>query len=491
MNSTLTRITIVLLLCTSLTAVRAGNNAIKASVLRVKVTAQAYDTMRPWQKRPPSKRETFGVVVGPGQILTSAVLVANATLVGVERIDDYSEATAQVECVDYVSNLALITIADDEFNKRLKPVKVAKKVAEGKSVKAYQFEANGTVQVTEGRIKTVETGTYAMGLGAFLVYRVSAELRLGNTGLVPFFRRGSLAGLMVGYRDESRTASLIPGPVIRHFLDDWREDELYDGFPRVGFGYAPIKAPQIRRYVGLEEGEGGIYVTYIRPGSPADRGGLKKGDVLLGIAGFPIDRHAQYDDPDYGNIGIAHLISTRFKCEDKVLFEILRDGNRETLEVRLFARSPHDWPIEPIMFDRQPKYLVSAGVIYRELSRDLLRAWGKDWQTKAPRRLTRYERKQWKLLKPGEKVVVVFGILPSPLTIGYEGIRFTIVKTINGQPVTSLKNVAAAMKKPLDGFNVIAFENPSAPEIVLKSDQMQQVDDFIRKRYRLQQLSHL
>ncbi|MBT7301551.1 MAG: hypothetical protein HN849_18660, partial [Victivallales bacterium] len=78
------------------------------SILRVRVTRQSHDFIRPWQKVPPKQASGKGVVIGPDRILVPGNLLANATLVEVERIGDGTRCEAVVECADYVANLGLI-----------------------------------------------------------------------------------------------------------------------------------------------------------------------------------------------------------------------------------------------------------------------------------------------------------------------------------------------------------------------------------------------
>src|SRR4051812_28534948 len=47
------------------------------SLVRVNVTGQAYDFVRPWQKRAPSQKRAIGAVLPQGRVLVTADLVAN------------------------------------------------------------------------------------------------------------------------------------------------------------------------------------------------------------------------------------------------------------------------------------------------------------------------------------------------------------------------------------------------------------------------------
>ena len=58
-------------------------------------------------------------------------------------------------------------------------------------------------------------------------------------------------------------------------------------YARIGIALAPL-TPAIARGLGLDEGTKGVLVGSVVPGSPAEKAGLKKGDVIVGFAGDKI-----------------------------------------------------------------------------------------------------------------------------------------------------------------------------------------------------------
>src|SRR5437763_37820 len=60
--------------------------------------------------------------------------------------------------------------------------------------------------------------------------------------------------------------------------------------PKLGVAIAPPHvARRLRRAVGLEEREG-LLVRWVQDGSPADRAGIEKGDLIAAVNGDPITR---------------------------------------------------------------------------------------------------------------------------------------------------------------------------------------------------------
>jgi predicted metalloprotease with PDZ domain len=111
------------------------------------------------------------------------------------------------------------------------------------------------------------------------------------------------------YDNATNNADLLPGPVIEHFLKD-AASGAYKGFPRVGITSSSTRDPQFRRFLGLNANTpGGIYIADVLRDGPAGRAGIEKGDVVLAVDGLPVDQDGNYRDPDYGKIGMSHLLT--------------------------------------------------------------------------------------------------------------------------------------------------------------------------------------
>lgn len=78
---------------------------------------------------------------------------------------------------------------------------------------------------------------------------------------------------------------------------------------------------------GLDFDGEGVLITRVIDDSPADRGGLRKGDVVLSIAGRSVD------SPDE----LASAVRAH-DSGDEVTVRVFRDGERRSLTVRLGAR---------------------------------------------------------------------------------------------------------------------------------------------------------
>ena len=431
------------------------------SLVRVNATNQSFDFFRPWMKKAPYMRRGLGVVLPDHRVLVTAELVANHTYVELEKASSAEKSPAEVLLVDYDSNLALLKPTNEEFLKGAKPFELATKAKVGDRASILQLESNGIIAETPATITTISVGGFPMDSLSLLTYRLSAPLQSREGSFtIPAVRNGKLLGLLMRYDSRSQTADIIPAPVIEHFLAD-AKNEKYLGFPRLGVGFSSTRDPQLRRYIGLNE-DGGVYVTEVRPDSAAEKAGLRKGDVILSVAGHAIDKDGNYDDTDFGPISFSHITATLSKVGDIVAFDILREGKKETLKVKLEPIDKTKIVSEPYLFDRQPKYFILGGLVFQELSRPYLQEWGGSWMKEAPQRLVYLDAYQTELPEEQGKVVFLSQVLPTANSIGYEDLEHLVVKKVNGQPIKSLDDLAKAVQSPKDGFDKIEFEQDPA-----------------------------
>ncbi len=427
------------------------------SLVRVNSTNQAFDFFRPWMKEAPYLRRGLGVVLTGGQVLVTAELVANRTYVELEKAASAEKSPAEVMVVDYDCNLALIKPANPDFLKDAKPLQLDSGARVGDRISILQFESNGQIADTPGVITTITVAGYPLDHVSLLTYRISAPLQNREGSFtIPAVRNGRLLGLLMRYDGRSQTADVIPSQVISHFLAD-ANLESYPGFPRAGLAFTPTRDPQFRRYIGLTE-DGGVYITEVRPGSAAEKAGLRKGDVILAVANKPVDQDGNYEEPEIGKIPFSHLTNTLAHVGDTVDFTILRNGKHETIPVKLTAFNNEQSVSDTYQFDRQPRYLIVGGLVFQELSRPYLQEWGGNWAKDAPQRLVYLDAFQNELPPGRGKIVFLSQVLPTPNTLGYENLEHLVVSKVNGFPIKSLNDLARAVTFPKDGFDKIEFE---------------------------------
>ncbi|MEP6699089.1 MAG: PDZ domain-containing protein [Verrucomicrobiota bacterium] len=461
------------------------------SLVRVNVTGQAYDYVRPWQKKAPFSKRGLGAVLAQGRVLVTADLVANQNYVELEKAASGEKIAANVAVVDYEANLALLEPADKTFLDTHTPLQLAMDTVVGDRLAAWQLESTGALVVTEGLVTTIQMTHYPADLGQFLTYRISISMQYReNSYTVPIVKNNKLAGLLLRFDARTQVLDAIPAPIIAHFLKD-AESQNYRGFPSAGFGFFPTRDPQLRSFAGQTGKAAGVYVTSIDPNMPAAKAGLRVGDIVVGVGNNEIDQNGNYVDPLYGKIEFTNLITARTYAGDKLPLQIQREGKPMQLNLSLEHRAADDYVIPPYNIGRAPLYYVLGGLIFEELSRQYLREWGANWVKDAPQRFVYKDRFQGELYPEGNRrVVIISQVLPANSTIGYDDFAYLTVKKVNDQEVKSLKDLAEAVKQPLEGF--IKIETEEDPkQLELDAAQITAEATALQQNYGLPSLQRL
>lgn len=465
------------------------------SILRVNVTNQPFNFALPWQKRPPGSKQGLGALLDGQRVLVTAELIQDATYLEFEVASSGRKLTARVATVDYEANLALLEPKEDpaDFFDGLVPFPLSSKPPKnGDRFEVWQFESNGSPVTSGITFETARLGRYFIEGSYFLQFDANGAVnyREGSFTL-PVIQDGHLVGMLLSYDSDDQVATILPFPIIRAFLDD-AADGTYAGFPSFGIKFSPTLDEQLRTYLKLPEGTGGVMVTGVMPETSAAAAGLKEGDVLLEIGGHKLDARGNYQDPTWGLLAMGHLVKGAHTVGTELPMKISRDGQPIDLTLKLARRAPKDFLIEPYVFDRGPRYLILGGLVFSELTRTYLEAFGGEWRDRAPFEFVYAVENPEKFQRDGrEKLVFLAGALPSQSTLGYEGVRGAFIEKVNGQVINEINDLAAALQHPVDGIHKIEIDEVPYTlyvDAALAADDNQ---NLLPQRYRITQLQRL
>lgn len=439
-----------------------ASTEIVRSAIRVNSTSQSWNPAQPWEKNPPSSLRSLGIIIKPGQVLTSAEMVADATYLELELTDGSKTVEAKTIAIDYEANLALLTVKSEAesaaFFANTTPITLAQPPKIDDELQILQVEDNGTPLMTTGKLQSVEVSASFLTGQSFLGYLVKASMQSAASSFsLPAIRDGKLAGILLSYDNTDQISNVLSVDVIQHFLDD-AADGKYAGFPSLGVSIAPTNDPLFRDFLKLTPEQGGIYISKVRPGGSAEAAGIQKGDVILAVDGFSIDRLGFYQHPNYGSVFWGHLVKGKKSDGDSVKLSVLRNGAPLEITATLKRENPDDLLVPQYQFDRAPNFLVKGGLIFQELSRPLLEAYGKDWSSRAPLNLLDALENPEKYEDQFDRIIFLSGSIPTPATVGYEPLRNLIVKKVNGVEIKNMKSLIEAFKKPnADQLHSIEF----------------------------------
>jgi len=443
------------------------------SILRVNATLQSYNFLRPWEKGAPTPRRGLGAVIEGNRVLVTAESIVDATYVELEHPSTGATVPARIVTRDYESNLALLEPANTNSRvfEDIVPFDIDTGAVPGDALEVWQVEDNGDGVSTEVELLRVSVGSYFTPGSVFLLYQVRGSLQSRtNSFTLPVVKDGKLCGMLLSYSSQEQTATILPAPIIRAFLDDHEEGD-YKGFPNLGINIAQTLDEVFREYLGIADKEGGIFVRSVTRGSSADLAGIKEGDVILAFDGQPIDARGNYIDPDYGRISFSHVVRGAAKVGDRLTFDIIRDKELLSVEVELQRMLPEDYLVDPYLYDRGPKFLIFGGLIFQELTLPFLESWGDEWPTRAPFKLVYANANPDDWEDEGrEKIVFLTNVLKTPSTLGYENFNSAIVTEVNGNPIRHIRELADALgDAPESGIHTIEFTD--YPKVIYVDDR--------------------
>jgi hypothetical protein len=453
-----------------------------SSLLKVNVTYQSHNQRIPWQKESAGGRRGLGVVLDGNRILVTAQMVSDATYIELE--------------LPYEANLALLApnspTREEAFFSTLRPMQLDTGARIGDTLVVWQTGRVGDLIVTPVRMSKVMNQGYVVENASFIVYEAQGIIRSeANSFTLPVARNGKLAALLLRYDSKNQLATLLPAPIIEHFLKDVA-DGKYDGFPSLGIEFQITLDEQFREYLGMKADQPGVYISGVTKGASADKAGVKKGDIMLEINGAVIDSRGDYQDPHYGALSVSHVVRGKAFVGDEVEMKVLRDGKELSLKGKLTRKQPEDYLVLPYQFDKGPKYLLQGGLLFQELTRPYLNSFGTEQQGGPILRLNRIASNPEEYEKKGRKsVVFLSAVLPTSSTQGYERLSGQVINEVNGVAITQIKDLAEAFKKPQNGIHTVTLDQ--FPFIIyldaVKVDQDNQ--QLMNGKFRIGNLSRL
>lgn len=434
---------------------------IKESIVRINSTQQDWNTWQPWEKTPPSKRRALAAIVAPQRVITTAELTANATYLEFESADGTRFIPAKVIARDYEANLALLGPADEaqgkEFFVNTKPLNITEPPTPGDNLNVIQLEDNGLVLETQGLIQSVNLTSNFLPGYSFLTYSVKASMQSAASSYsLPVLDGEKLAGVLVSYDSNDQICDVIATDIVKRFLEE-ASDGDYEGFPSLGVQVARTEDTNFRAWLKLTDEQGGLYIQNVRKNGAGEKAGLKQGDVILAADGNNIDRRGYYEHPHYGSLSWAHLIRGEKSVGDTITLSILRDGEAVEITATLTRDEESDQLVPSYTFDKAPNYLLKGGLIFQELSRNILEGYGKEWTQRAPLNLLDAYKNPEKHEESMNRVVFLSAVIPTPATVGYERLRNLIVSKVNSKEVKDMKTLVEAFEAKTGPLHTIEF----------------------------------
>jgi len=448
------------------------------SVVRIEVFQSRSDWTNPWRSDPGQTVSGTGFVIADGRILTNAHVVSDAHQVTVKRPDVAEPAVATIEAIGHDCDLAVLRIADKNFLKGVRPLKLGDGLPLLRSqVVTYGYPVGGMeASNTAGIVSRVEFQPYFhSGTDFHLAVQTDAALNPGNSG-GPVIQDGKVVGVAFQILPTKQSIGyFIPIPVIRHFLADLK-DGHYDGFPDLGVSTLKMVSRALRRERGVPADKSGVVVQDVARDGTAD-GMLESGDVLLSVDGVSI--------ADDGRVSVGpNHVAFLYLFDQKQLGETVRVKVwRAGKELELTAKSrriPYADQAR-ISYDVKPRYLVYGGMLFMPLNLTLLGALeAKQMLAGSPE--VRSDL-LWNLFfrarefpaTSGQEVVVMVHLYRHPVNSQMAWSGPTAVRRVNGTDIHSLKQLADTLASNQGPFQTFEYEPTDGIEALdrVKADAAQ------------------
>jgi len=286
--------------------------------------------------QPESSVENVEQDIGTGFIIsTDGLIVTNKHVVS-DTTAKYKVVIGKDENVDVVNiyrdpvnDLAILKVDKTD----LTPVEMgdSDQIKVGQTVIAIgtalgEFRSTVTKGVISGLGRGITAGDYTTGLEKLEdVIQTDAAINPGNSGGPLFDSTGQVIGVNVAVSQNGQSIGFaLPINLVKDSVDNFRKTGEFDR-PYLGVAYQMIS----KQAALLNEVPAGAYVQAVVADSPAEKAGLKVGDIITEIDGQKM--------VDVEDTSIAGIINQK-KIGDTVELKYYRDDKETEVEVALEKR---------------------------------------------------------------------------------------------------------------------------------------------------------
>ncbi len=456
----------------SLAAAEQGD-PLKKSIVKIFAVYKEANYDQPWQMRAQKDGTGSGCIIEGNRILTNAHVVSDQSYIEVIRAGEVKRFTASVEYVAHDSDLALLTVKDEQFFKDAAALSFGVMPSLQDAVSVYGFPLGGDkLSITEGVVSRIEMQGYAHSHMNFLTMQIDAAINSGNSG-GPVIKEGKIVGVAFQVdRSGEALGYVIPLPVIHRFMKDIK-DGKYDGAPYLGIWVQHTRNDYLRDFLKMTADQTGVMVTEVDYGSSA-WGHIRESDVLLSIDSIPIANDATIPFLDDERISMFSLMREH-QIDDTITVMLLREGAVVEEKIVLMG-----WKtlVPRVKYDIRPTYYIYAGLVFTPVCENYLNAWS-EWKNVPT--LLRYNYYFGDMSEDTHQVVLLSKVLAHQVNRGYHEFSEKVVTHVNGQKIGHIRDVIKMLKAPQGKYHFIKLWGGKL--IVLDAKDAQAASQEILDRY--------
>lgn len=444
--------------------------SIESAVVKIFTTARSPDLYRPWSKAAPSEMTGSGVVIEGNRILTNAHVVNYGSKVEVQAKEGGDRMAARVVAIARGIDLAVLELEDSAFfATHLPPVRASVLPSVTDTVLAYGYPVGGnSLSITKGIVSRIEFVTYNYPTSGLRI-QIDAAINPGNSG-GPVFVGDKMIGLAFsGASNAQNIGYIIPNEEVDIFLSDVA-DGRYDGKPAIFDDLQTLENPNLRTYLKIDRNVRGMVVQ--RPASSAADYPLKEWDVITHIGDIAVDNQGLVRLTDELNVRFQYRVQQVAK-NGKLPLTVMRNGKVQKISLPVTPSRPR---LVNALNGNYPSYFVYGPIVFSRATWEFRSFFNGNAAT-----LNGYAFNAQPLVtRVGDEptpsredlVVVSAPFFPHRLVSGYDNRFGSVVYSINGIPVRSLRHMVEILRDMKDELVVIRFDQRAGESIVLPHKQV-------------------
>jgi S1-C subfamily serine protease len=444
---------------------QAASPALENSVVKIFSTMRYPDPFKPWTKQAPSEATASGVVIEGKRILTNAHAVLYASQVQIQANAAGDKVSATVLAIAPGIDLAVLQLDDPTFFDTHPPVARASRLPQIKDpVLAYGFPAGGaSLSITKGIVSRIEFAAYNYPVSGLRI-QIDAAINPGNSG-GPAIAGDKMIGLAFSRLggDSQNIGYIIPNEEVDLFLKDIASGH-YVGKPSMHDDLQTLENPALREYLKLDKSVEGMVVH--RPDKSDAAYPLKEWDVLTRIGDTPIDNQGMVKIDKDLRVSFGYMIQKVTK-DGKLPLTLVRAGKTLKIELPVSAEYP---TLVSDLHGEYPSYFVYGPLVFSRATRQFLGAFENNANlmrvlgfVKSPLVTRAFDPPSEDL---EELVIISSPFFPHKLANGYSNPAGSVVYSVNGTPVKSLKHLVAVLRDLKDPFVTLEFSSKGGEALV-------------------------
>jgi S1-C subfamily serine protease len=436
------------------------------------------DPFKPWTKQAPAEATGSGVVIEGKRILTNAHVVLYASQVQVQASAAGDKVSATVVAVAPGIDLAVLQLDDPSFFDTHPPMPRASKLPHIKdAVLAYGFPTGGnSLSITKGIVSRIEFVSYNYPVSGLRI-QVDAAINPGNSG-GPAVAGDQMIGLAFSKLsgDAQNIGYIIPNEEVELFLKDIA-DGHYDGKPAMYDDLQTLENPALRDFLKLDKSVEGMVVH--RPSSSEAAYPLKEWDVITRVGDTPIDNQGMVKLEKDMRVSFGYKIQS-LASNGKLPLTVVRGG--KTLQIQLPVSADHPTLVADLR-GSYPSYFIYGPLVFSpatwqfvsslESNSGLMRMLG---LVKSPLVTDALDEPTPDLQ---ELVVVSSPFFPHKIANGYSNPAGSVVYSVNGIRIKSLKHLVAVLRDLKDPFVTLEFAQKGGEALVFSRQAIVSATDDI------------